>query len=91
MSLAACLAIDVVAFLKKMKADITSLRIDYSGERNPVPPQYYKAVDLKITISGTNITPKKMDRVIALSQDKYCSVRHSLRSDLEVKIHYEIQ
>ena len=91
MSLAACLAIDVVAFLSKMKAEISFFKIEYSGERNPVPPQYYKSVGLKITVGGSNITPKKMDRVISLSQDKYCSVRHSLRQDLDVKIHYEIQ
>jgi putative redox protein len=91
MSLAGCLAIDAVSFLKKMKADISMFKIDITGERNPTPPQYYKSVELVIHVSGENITPMKMDRVIALSQEKYCSVRHTLRKDLEVKIRYEIE
>jgi putative redox protein len=90
MSVAGCLAIDVVSFLQKMKAVITQFRIDISGERNPTPPQYYKTIEMVIHISGEQITPKKMDRVISLSQDKYCSVYHSLRKDLRVNVTYVI-
>lgn len=90
MSVAGCLAIDVVSFLQKMKAVITKFKIDISGERNPSPPQYYKTVEMTIHISGENITPKKMDRVISLSQEKYCSVYHSLRKDLVVEVKYII-
>lgn len=90
MSVAGCLAIDVVSFLKKMRAEITSFKIDYSGERNLTPPQYYKAMEMVINISGKNITPKKMDRAISLSQEKYCSVYHSLRKDIKVDVKYNI-
>ncbi len=86
MSVAGCLAIDVVSFLQKMKAVITKFRIDYSGERNLTPPQYYKSMEMVIHISGENITQKKLDRAISLSQEKYCSVYHSLRKDIEVKV-----
>jgi uncharacterized OsmC-like protein len=91
MSVAACLAIDAVSFLRKMKCEISKFKIDITGERNPTPPQYYKAIEMIIHIAGENITPKKMERVISLSQEKYCSVYHSLRKDLEVKISYEIE
>jgi putative redox protein len=91
LSVAACLGIDAVSFLKKMKCEISKFKIDITGERNPTPPQYYKIIDMVIHISGENITPKKMDRVISLSQEKYCSVYHSLRKDLEVKVGYEIE
>jgi len=91
MSVAGCLAIDVVSFLQKMRAVVTNFRIDYSGERNLTPPQYYKSMEMAIHISGENITPKKLDRAISLSQEKYCSVYHSLRKDLEVKVSYVIE
>ncbi len=90
MSLAGCLAIDVVSFLRKMRAEITGFKIDVSGERNLTPPQYYKTMEMVINISGKSITPKKMDRVIALSQEKYCSVYHSLRKDIKVDVKYNI-
>jgi len=91
MSVAGCLAIDVVSFVQKMKANVTQFRIDYSGERRPNPPQYYKSMEMIIHISGENITPKKLDRAISLAQEKYCSVYHSLRKDIVVKVSYVIE
>jgi len=89
MSVAGCLAIDVVSFLQKMRAEITNFKIDYSGERNLIPPQYYKTMEMVINISGKGITPKKMDRVIALSQEKYCSVSTMLKKAADVKVTWE--
>jgi putative redox protein len=89
LSLAGCMGIDCLSFLQKMKCEITSFRIDISGERNPTPPQYYKSMAMKIKISGKNITDKKMQRAISLSQDKYCSVYSSLRKDMVVTVDYE--
>lgn len=90
MSLAGCLAIDVVSFLRKMRAEITNFKINASGERNPIPPQYYKSIVMVIDISGKGITLKKMDKAIALSQEKYCSVYHSLKRDIKVDVKYNI-
>jgi len=91
LSVAGCMAIDCVSFLQKMKAVISKFKVDITGERNPTPPQYYTKMEMIIHISGENITPKKMERVISLSQEKYCSVYHSLRKDLEVKVSYVIE
>ncbi len=90
MSVAGCMAIDVFYFLRKMKADITSFKIDFSGVRKPDPPQYYKSIDLAIHVKGDNITEKKVDRAVSLSHDKYCSVYNALRSDINVKVTYRI-
>lgn len=91
MSVAGCLGIDVVMFLKKMRAEIKEFEIETSGERNPTPPQYFKSIDMVIHISGKGITPKKLDRAISLSQEKYCSVYHTLRKDLDVRVSYKIK
>jgi len=91
LSIAGCLSIDVVHILRKMRCKISRYEIEAEGARNPTPPQYYKSVDMMIHISGEGITPKKIDRAIALSRDKYCSVYHSLRRDIEVNIKYEIE
>jgi putative redox protein len=91
MSVAGCLAIDCVSFLQKMKVVISKFKVEITGERNPTPPQYYTTIEMKILIAGENITPKKMDRVISLSQEKYCSVYHSLRKDMKVNVTYVIE
>ena len=89
-SVAGCMAIDVFYFLKKMRADMKSFTIDFTGVRKPDPPQYYKSINLLIKVNGEGITTKKMDRAISLSQDKYCSVYNALRSDIEVTVNYKI-
>lgn len=91
MSVAGCLGIDVVMFLQKMRAEIKEFEIETSGKRNPEPPQYFTSIGITIHISGSGITPKKMDRAIALSQEKYCSVYHSLRKDMQVRVSYDIK
>ncbi len=90
LSIAGCISIDVVHILRKMRCNVTQYEVEAEGVRNPTPPQSYKSVDLKINISGEGITPKKIDRAIALSIDKYCSVYHSLRKDIDVNVTYDI-
>jgi len=91
LSVAGCLSIDVVHILNKMRCKITKFETEIEGARNLDPPQYYRSFDLMIHISGEGITPKKIERAISLSRDKYCSVYHSLRKDIEVNIRYQIE
>lgn len=90
LSIAGCLSIDVVHILRKMRCEIESYEISAEGTRKPDPPQYYTSFDMMIRIAGQGITPKKIDRAIALSKEKYCSVYHSLRPDIQVNVKYEI-
>lgn len=88
LSLAGCMAIDTVSFLQKMKSELSNFKIDIIGERNPTPPQFYKRIEMILTISGKNLDERKVKKAVALSHEKYCSVYHSLRKDLEVKVDY---
>jgi putative redox protein len=91
LSVAGCMGIDMVSFLKKMKCEIKAYKMDIVGERNPTPPQYYTSMEMIITITGAGLTPKKIERAISLSQEKYCSVYHSLRKDMKVKVEYTFE
>lgn len=90
LSLGGCMAIDVLMFLQKMKCDIKEFKMTLEAERNPTPPQYFKAVDIHLNIKAQNIDANKVDRAIKLSHDKYCSVYNSLRPDLKVKTTYTL-
>jgi putative redox protein len=85
------MGIDMVSFLKKMKCEIKSYKMDIMGERNPTPPQFYTSIDMVISVTGAGLTAKKIERAIALSHDKYCSVYHSLRKDIKVKVDYTFE
>jgi len=91
MSLGGCMAIDIVSILKKMRMDISRLRIDITGERNPDPPQYFKAVEMILHLAGQNLNSRRIERAIALSREKYCSVYNSLRPDLNLKVLYVLE
>lgn len=91
LSVAACMGIDMVSFLKKMKVEIRSYKMDIVGERNPTPPQYYTSMEMIISVTGTGLTARRLERAISLSQEKYCSVYHSLRKDLKMKVDYTFE
>lgn len=91
LSLAGCMGIDVVMFLQKMKVEIANFKMDIIGERNPTPPQYFKAVEMILNIAGKSLDPKKVERAISLSREKYCSVYNSLRKDMDVKVKYILE
>ena len=91
LSLAGCIGIDVVTILTKMRITLASFRIEISGERNPTPPQYYKAVEVVLLIAGKNLDSGKVERAIALSKNKYCSVYNSLRPDMALNVRYVLE
>jgi len=91
LSLGGCMGIDVAMFLKKMRVELSLLKIELSGERNPTPPQYYKKIDITVRAAGEGLNENKMKRAVDLSHEKYCSVYHSLRKDLEVNVHYIVE
>ncbi len=85
------MGIDIVMFLQKMRMRLASFKIDIIGERNPIPPQFYKAIEMILNIAGKDLDPKKIDRAIKLSHEKYCSVYNSLRKDMDVKVRYILE
>lgn len=91
LSLAGCMGIDIMSILTKMRLKIASFRIDVAGERNAQPPQYYKTVEMVMHIAGKNLDAGKVERAIALSRNKYCSVYNSLRPDLTLNVRYVLE
>lgn len=91
MSLAGCMAIDVVAILKKMRCEIESFRMEVEGKRNRTPPQRLRGIKLTLYVKGGGVTEEKAARAVKLSEETYCSVRHSLREDIEVETDLRIE
>ncbi|MCX5819547.1 MAG: OsmC family protein [Deltaproteobacteria bacterium] len=91
MLLGGCMAIDIVSILKKMRMDINHFRIDIAGERNPDPPQFFREVEMVLHLAGRNLDSRRIDRAIALSRNKYCSVYNSLRPDLTLNVRYTLE
>ncbi len=79
-----CTGIDVVSILNKMRQELRSLRIEVVGEQGEEHPRYFRKVIIRYIIQGDQLDRTKVEHAIQLSQEKYCSVRASLRPDCEV-------
>jgi putative redox protein len=87
--LAGCMAMDVVHLLRKARPDLRGLRVDLTGARAPEEPRRFTAIELHYTVTGT-VGPDQVQRAIELSREKYCSVWHSLRQDIDFRITFKI-
>ena len=89
-SLAGCMAADVVDILVKGRHHLQALRADLVAERAPAPPRRLLRATLRFALRG-KVPGLAIERAIALSRDKYCSVWHSLRTDIELLTSYEVE
>ena len=86
---AGCMAMDVVYMIRKGRHDLRACRVDLTGERAQANPHRFLAFDVLFTITG-NVTQDVVDRAVALSHEKYCSVWHSLRQDIKLTVRSSI-
>lgn len=84
MACASCSGADVVIILKKMKVDFDRLVIDVSGRRREKIPKRLESIHLHFRVSGPEVESEKVGRAVSLSIEKYCSVIHSLRENIEI-------
>lgn len=87
LSLAGCMGIDVLMILQKSRVPVETLEIELEGDRPDDPPRRYLAIRMEYRIEGPGEEhDDKIRRAVDLSRDKYCSVFHTLRPDLDVDI-----
>ncbi|MEJ2538719.1 MAG: OsmC family protein [Gemmatimonadota bacterium] len=87
LSVAGCMAIDVVMILQKGRVPLTSMEIEVEGDRAQEPPRRFTAVRIVYRIGGLRKEHHaRAQRAVELSRDRYCSVLHTLRSDVDLDI-----
>jgi len=82
-ALAGCMAIDIVHILTKGRFVIHGFRTQLTGRRADSEPRRFLSIDLRFAID-TTASAEQVERAVALSREKYCSVWHSLRQDIEL-------
>jgi putative redox protein len=88
-ALAGCMSIDIVDILRKGRHAFTAFRASATSERAPEPPRRVVTASLHFHIRG-DVPAAAVERAIALSREKYCSVWHSLRPDIELTTAYDL-
>ena|SRR2546422_4053282 len=89
LSLAGCMASDLVHILVKGRVELKGLTARLVAERAPEEPRRLVKVELRFAVLGA-VPADKVERAIALSREKYCSVWHSLRTDIAFTTSFDV-
>ena len=87
LAVAGRMGIDVVMILQKGRVPLTSLEVDVEGHRPDGVPRRFTAIRIAYRIGGLEAEHReRARRAVDLSRDKYCSVLHTLRPDVDIDI-----
>lgn len=90
LGLGGCSAFDVMMILKRGREQVTDCVVEIDGERAQTDPKIFTKIALKYIVTGRGVDPKKVERAVALSADKYCSASAILAKTAELTHTIEI-
>ena len=71
---AGCAAWDLVEILRKQRQAVTTIEVAVDGDQQHDPPWTFRRVELRFTIRGRSLDHDRVERAVALSVERYCSV-----------------
>ena len=77
-----CAASDVVEILTKQRTPPSRLEVDVMATRRAEFPRRVMTLEVTFTLDGERLEREKVERAIALSIEKYCTVAASLAGDI---------
>ena len=90
LGVAGCTMIDVVTTLKKMRQDLTNCETKLSAERADEHPKVFTDIHIQFIVKGQDLDPKKVEKAITLSAEKYCSASIMLGKTASISHDFEI-
>jgi putative redox protein len=88
-ALAGCMMMDVAHILTKGHHTFRALRGQLVADRAEDEPHRITRATLTVIVSG-DVPADAVDRAVALSREKYCSVWHSMRQDIAFTTAFQI-
>jgi putative redox protein len=85
-----CMAMDVVHIVEKGKHRLESMTVTFEGRRAEHPPRRFETMSIHFDLAA-DVAPSVIERAIALSREKYCSVWHTIRPDVELTTTFAIR
>ncbi|OIV46402.1 hypothetical protein BK025_11820 [Sodalis sp. TME1] len=91
MSAGGCSAIDVVSILQKGRADVRDCEVKLTSTRREEAPRLFTQINLHFIVTGRDLTDKIVERAVALSAEKYCSVSLMLGKAASITHSFEVR
>ncbi len=89
MGLIGCTAWDVIGVMRKQRQEVTSFEVIAEAEQDDDPPWRFRRIRVRYRLVGKNLEEDKIERAIALSEQKYCSIYATLQDAVEIISEYE--
>ena len=83
-ALGGCTSMDVISILKKMRVELKSLNVIVEGELSEEHPKRFQKMHVIYEVEGENLPMDKIEKAVALSEDKYCGVSAIYKEVLEI-------
>ena len=90
LGVAGCTMIDVVTTLKKMRQDLSHLETKINAERATDHPKVFTDIHIQFVVKGKDLDPKKVDKAITLSAEKYYSASIMLGETATITHDFEV-
>jgi putative redox protein len=84
LALAGCTGMDVVSLLSKMRIEVENFRITVKADVTEEHPKHYEAMHLLYHFKGKDLPLEKLQKIVTMSQDKYCGVAATFKKGLPV-------
>ena len=85
-----CSGMDVISILRKKRQPVAGLDIHVKGEMTESFPKVYREIHIEYVVKGKGVEKEAVERAIALSLDKYCSVGSTLAKAGTITRSYKI-
>lgn len=90
MGLGGCSSMDVISILQKQKQEIVDYKVEIEADRDTEKtPSLFTNIHVKFIITG-KVDPKKAERAVKLSMEKYCSVTMILEKTATITHSFEL-
>ncbi len=87
--LGGCSGIDMVNILAKQKEVLNDINIEINATRKTAEPPIFEIININFNLYG-NLNQQKVERALALTFSKYCSVANILSHSAKINFSYTI-
>ena len=83
--------VDVISILQKQRQPLADIEIEIDGQRAAELPRPWETIHLHYIVTGRGLDPKKVERAIELSVEKYCGAHATLSGVDKITHDFEIR
>jgi len=90
MSFAGCSGTAIVYLLRKMRKDISGMKVNAKGLRRDQPPIKFEKIFLEFILNSKDTKDADIQKAIQLAEESICPVWQMIKNNVEVVTEYKI-